>query len=229
MKANAAEQEAPRPGFWGSLSDTERRVILIGTGALIVGTAGFFIARRAVNKRQTRVTLTKATQDGSAASYAMEIAQAFENKDDWWGIQINDIYKTLYAIPSYKVFREVEREYNKLPDQPVLGTDFLEKLTLDESRTTKIILAGKPDQLGARVSGMLLQEWVSRLTNAGSGWGTDEDAITRVLYEIPDKAGAALLDQTLKNSRGYSLDELLEDELSGEELENARLIISTKR
>lgn len=212
--------------FFGNWSARDKKILLWITGGTVVGVAGYLIAHHYYKKAKGARVQQQIVFEGSAASYAQTLINAFEGM----GTDEDSVYQTFADMPSQQFYSKVVKAYKDHPDGGNLGDDLGSELDTSELQTVKNILRAKPVKDGDKPNYDLLPDWSSRLTTAYEGAGTDEDAIYKVLYEVPDKNGLLLLNQQFsKDNDGYSLFTMLDDELSGDDLQKAKTIIASKK
>lgn len=217
----------PQAGtFFGNWSARDKKIFLLVTGGIVVGTTGFLIARHLIKKSKGARVQQQIVFEGSPASFVQDLINAFEGA----GTDEDSIYAVFARMPSQQFYLNVVKAYKDHPNGGNLGDDLGEELDTEELQVVKNILASKPARDGDKPSYGLLPFWSQRLQTAYEGAGTDEDAIYKVLWEVPDQNGLLLLNQNFsKQNGGYSLFTMLDDELSGDELETAKTIIASKK
>jgi hypothetical protein len=162
---------------------------LIGIG--ILG-GGIFYGRKFVQKGISNREENKSFEDGTPATIAKQIKMAFEN-DGWPGTDVVKLRSSLTEIPSKEVFLKVQESYKKLFNGNLIA-DMSDELQSTEYNEMMQIIAAKPPKKGAKISNPNIQYtgWAKRLKAAfdkvyGFLPGTDGDAITAVLSEIPSQ------------------------------------------
>lgn len=220
-------QYVPQSGtFFGNWSARDKKILLMITGGTFIGVTGYLIAHHYYKKAKGARVQQQIVFEGSAASFAQTLINAFEGM----GTDEDSVYKTFSEMPSQQFYLKVVKAYKDHPDGGNLGDDLGSELDTSELQTVKNILSGKPIKDGGKPNYDLLSDWSQRLKTAYDGAGTDEDAIYRVLYEVPDKNGLLLLNQKFsKENNSYSLFTMLDDELSGDDLLKAKTIIASKK
>ncbi len=210
--------------FFGNWTGHDKFLLL--TGGTIVGVAGFFIVRHYYKKSKGERIAQQIVFEESPAAFAQTLINAFEG----WGTVEDDVYQTFADLPSMEFYIKVIDAYKLHPDGGDFGTALAGEFDSTELRYLQNIVKSKPLRTGGKPNYSLLPDWVQRLSTASDGSGTDEDAIYKVLYEVPDKNGLVLLNNELSKGRSpNALYTMLEDELSEEDLLKAKTIIARKK
>ncbi len=220
------EKETPT-GFWGNVSPGLKKGLIISAAVVIIGSAGTYITYRIVRRQRSRKVLKNAIHDGTLESLVEKIDIAFEGA----GTVEEKVYEAFSDIPTQKIADRVaayyEAAYGETLDKAMRGD-----LAEEEIQTVKNILAGKPEMQNGQVNYNLLGDWIRRLNLAKGNWSTDEDAIYRVLWEVPDKNGYTVLSKAItadKNIGYKDLYEFLKGQLDESEQSHAAEIMARKK
>ncbi|MBI3136045.1 MAG: hypothetical protein HYZ14_15315 [Bacteroidetes bacterium] len=230
-------QQQTKQGWWASLTPEQRKLIsniAIGLGiSLIAATLIYFAAKR-IRKIAAAKKESKSLGEDKHATWAKQIKNAFDN-DGWWGTDTAALRKTLREIPSMEDFTKVVSSYKTL----TAGEEELISRMTDELRQTEYdemlaIINSKPKKAKDAKAGAVIYDphgWAKRLNAAvnyrGGGlfWGTDEDAITAVILEMPTQMAFFDTATAYKQDFGTLLmDDLIGDLSFGEVAEYTRMI-----
>jgi hypothetical protein len=210
--------------FFGNWTGHDKFLLL--TGGTIIGVAGFFIVRHYYKKNKGERIAQQIVFEESPAAYAQALINAFEGM----GTDEDAVYQTFADMPSQAFYLKVIDAYKLHPDGGDFGTDLSSEFDSTDLKYLQNIVKSKPAKDGGKPNYSLLSDWSQRLTTATDGMGTDEDAIYKVLYEVPDKNGLVLLNSEFsKGKSSNALYTMLEDELSGDDLLKAKTIIAKKK
>lgn len=125
-----------------AMSDYKTAVIysLIGLGAIGgVVYAGHRMIRQAQINRQER----NSTIEGNPATYAKQFKMAFDNDNVFgWGTNEDQVFNTITAIPTKKMYSKVQDSYYKLYARN-LNADLEDELSSDEYNRFINILSSK--------------------------------------------------------------------------------------
>jgi len=211
--------------FFGNWSARDKKILLLVTGGLVLGTATFLIVRHVVRKRRGERVQRRSVIDGAPEKFAQELVNAMDGA----GTDEEAVFETFSKMPSLHFYTRVAKAYEDHPDGGILADDLVGDLDKEDLRVVMNILNSKPKRDRGEPSYHLLSDWTQRMINAYEGAGTDEDAIYRVLYEVPDKNGFALLNEEFKkHTDGYSMFDMLTEEMEGDDLDYARQIMIEK-
>lgn len=145
------------------------------------------------------------------ASWAKQIDNAFVN-NGWWGTDENLLRNVLREIPSKEDFRKVQKSYKKLSKGENLVTVMTGELKQTEYNEMLAIINSKPEK--AKDAGAVIYDphgWAKRLNAAvnynelGFLWGTDEDAITAVIADMPTQQAFVDTAEVYKDLYGVTL------------------------
>ncbi|MCU0432523.1 MAG: annexin [Bacteroidia bacterium] len=221
------EKQPEASGFWGNVpTGVKVGLIVAGSVLLIGGVGGYFVNRRIKKNRADKI-LRGAVVEGSLANIISKIYEAI----DGGGTNENLLYEAFFDIPTQADYSRVAELYKQAYDQS-LEEDLQGDVEGEERQTLNYIISSKPANKQGKPSYRLLPDWLRRLREAKSWFNTDEDKIYRVLWEIPDKQGAAMLSQAVSQDQQIdyeSLTDYLEGQLDTDELEEARRILSKKK
>ncbi|MBI3518056.1 MAG: hypothetical protein HY062_01695 [Bacteroidetes bacterium] len=138
----------------------------------------------------------KSFEDGSSATVAKQIKMAFEN-DGWWGTNTTALRQTLVSVQSQEDWDKVLKSYERLYSTPTEKANLLKDLS-DELQSTEYnemlqIINVKPKKRGQAPTGNQYQAWAKRFKSAfdkeyGVFPGTDDEAMTAILNELPTQA-----------------------------------------
>lgn len=210
-------------GFWGNVDPGVKKGLVI----LVAGGLTFYVGRRFWKKYRSQKILKNALFEGSLASVAEKINVAVTG----WGTDEQKVYEAFSDIPTQAQAAQVARLYKDAYTE-TLDEALREDLNTEELQTVKNIIAGKPKNKLDKPNYKLLEDWLRRLGQAAGTFLTDEDAIYRVLWEVPDKKGYVLLSAAAaaKKLSGYkSLVEYLQGQLGGSGLAIALYIMKRKK
>ena len=239
MKHNNQNSKVSYSSASGELEDaftTKEKVQYTLLGVLVLG-GSFFIGRNLIRTAKANSEEKKTYEDGSSATYAKQIKMAFEN-DMWfgWGTDETALRKTIRAIPSKQVFREVINSYQNLYNSSMMK-DMQDELTTTEYNEILAIIAAKPEKY---IAGMIQQvaaiqylAWAKRLKAAfdiryAGLPGTDEDAIKAVFMEIPTQTDFAKVALVYNKEYSSNLMKDLKSELEFWEYNPMMKIINAK-
>ena len=203
--------------------------------SVVVLGGSFFIGRNLIRTAKANNEEKKTYQEGSSATFAKQIKMAFEN-DMWlgWGTDKTALRKTIRAIPSKQMFREVINSYQNLYNSSMMK-DMQDELTTTEYNEMIAILAAKPEKNNGAVTqpSLQYQSWAKRLKAAfdiryGGLPGTDEDAIKAVFIEIPTQADFTKVGVVYNNEYSSNLIKDLKSELEFWEYQPMMQIINAK-
>lgn len=215
---------------------TKEKIQYTILGVLVIG-GSFFIGRGLIRTAKANNEERKTYEEGSSATYAKQIKMAFEN-DTWfgWGTDENALRKTIRAIPSKQVFREVIQSYQNLYNSSMMK-DMQDELTTTEYNEMLAIIAAKPERYIAgqaqALTAIQYLPWAKRLKAAfdiryAGLPGTDEDAIKAVFMEIPTQTDFAKVGIAYQREYGNNLIKDLKGELEFWEYSPMMKIITSK-
>lgn len=218
--------ETDAPGFWGSVDPKVKTGLVIGATVLVVGGGIYYFARKGIQEHRSRKVLKNAIYEGSLESMVEKLNIAVDGA----GTDEQKVYEAYSDIPTQNHVEKVQKLYEAAYDE-TLDEAMRGDLDSDEDQTIKNIVAGKPKFTGGKPNYDLTDDWIRRLKSAKGTFSTDEDAIYRVLWEVPDYNGYNILSTAIgKNTDvGYAnLNEYLTGELDDQEQEDARYIMNRK-
>ena len=214
---------------------TKEKIQYTLIGVVVLG-GSFFVGRSLIKNAKAIGEEKKTYEEGSSATYAKQIKMAFDN-DMWfgWGTDESALRKTVRAIPSKQVFREVINSYQNLYNSSMMK-DMQEELTTTEYNEMLAIIAAKPEKFTGGIQQLTTahyQSWAKRLKAAfdityGVFPGTDEDAIKAVFMEIPTQADFTKVGIAFKTEYGRNLITDLKSELELWEYKPMMQIITAK-
>jgi hypothetical protein len=216
--------QTQQKGFWSSLSERDKHGLLIAGISATVGTILFFVGKYVIRRVKQRNLSKTVVFDNSPANYVQVLYNAFENA----GTDEYSVYQAFADMPTVKFYLQVSKAYEIKESGTTLGERLAEELDSEELQVVSNIIKAKPVKKGTNANYSLLSNWVSRLMAASGSWNTDEEAIYKVLYEIPDHKGINLVSQELVKQNKTSLSEFLTDQLDEDELSKAQEIINRK-
>jgi hypothetical protein len=218
---------ADNVGFWGNIDPKVKKGLVIGVSVLILGGGGYYFIRKRQKEGKARKILSKAVHSRTPESSVLKINTAI----DGLGTDLEKIYEAYAEIPTRNGVDQVAKLYYQ-----AYGETLDKALTGDigsvEMQTIQNITSSKPEKKGMKPNYDLLSDWIFRLQKAAGYFNTDENAIYRVLWEVPDRNGIDVLSAAIQNDSELgkkSLVEFLESQLgSGDELDHAREIVARK-
>jgi hypothetical protein len=156
---------------------------------------------------------------------------ALQNAMQGWGTDEKKVKETLASMTDPALRAKVIEEYEKQTG------DRLSKALADEGMGSEGV---KPDDFKSTPNGPVLDDKkveelakskdvklaVSSILGATDRWGTDEKAISAALKGKSPEEIAAIKRAFREHSGGKELDDVLEDELSGTELKEAKALMS---
>jgi hypothetical protein len=223
-------ETTPQPapvGFWGNVPTGVKVGLVVGVTVLTFGGMGWYFYRRKQKQQRADKILRGAVVEGSLANIISKIYEAI----DGGGTKESLLYEAFFDIPTRADFQRVAVLYQQAYDQS-LEEDLRGDVEGEERQTITNIISSKPADKHGKPSYQLLPDWLRRLREAKSWLNTDEDKIYRVLWEIPDFIGAAMLSKAIANDTQIDYDSLtdyLKGQLDTDELEEARRILSKKK
>lgn len=185
-----------RRGWTGSLTEGQRKfvnTVLIGLGVTGIGVLAFWLAKRQVQKIQSKNEQNKSFGSDRHATWAKQFKQAFDN-DGWWGTDVPLVRQTMRAIPSKEDFKKVQESYKRMYKGANLIYRMSDELTKMEYQEMLAIKNAKPEKLAEGTKPPKINDpygWARRINSAvnytwlGFMSGTDEEAIKAVFQEIP--------------------------------------------
>jgi len=182
----------------GFLTDDEKRMLVrvgIGAGIGLAGIATALIFRHYWRGARARAERQNTFDDDKPASLANRLVMAFDN-NGYWGTRVSDVRKVFLEIDSKAEFEQVAKSYKKLQKGEDLASRLEAELTNWERDEMQAILAAKPERTGGALpdANAIYKQWAKRLYNGiyplefGFWPNTDEDAIIKVISEIPTQA-----------------------------------------
>lgn len=173
------------------------------------------------------------------ATWAKQFKIGFNN-GGWYAGTIEEVVRgTLLEIPSKQDFRKVEKSYSKLFKGEVLAEKLEAELSHTEFAEMKAIYNGKPETAKEAQQGVPIFDpdgWAVRIHAGvsyewlGIGWGTDWEAIKRVILEMKEAGGQRAYEATQTAYRekfGDSLTDALKGDLSTSELDWIKRTLNT--
>ena len=183
-----------------SASDKQRKIII--TTGIVVGISalGLLAAHLLIKKGKkviSKIEEGRVFSGDQHAAWAKRFKVAFLN-DGWAGTIETVVRNTLLEIPSKEDFKKVENSYSKMFEGEVLGKTLESELSHTEYAEMVAIFNSKPEKSKNVQKGVPIfdpEGWAIRIHAGVSyqwlsiGWGTDWEAIKRVIIEMK-KAGA---------------------------------------
>lgn len=213
-------------GFFSNWDARSKKILFVSVSALLLGGTTYFIVKSQLKKRRAEKLYKNVVVDGSYSSRVQQLVSAIDGA----GTNEQLVFLTLSTLRSLADYRKLEKAYSNHPDGGSLGEDLTGDLSEEDLQVVRNIIGSRPNRTGQKPPYHLLENWVDRLTTAYKGSGTDEEGIYNVLHEIPDKRGLGLVNEKFKTKNGgLSIYTMLEDEMSGEDLDYAKNLIKIKQ
>jgi hypothetical protein len=214
-------------GFWDNVDPKVKKGVIIGAGVL-TGFTVSYIGYRVYRRWRSRQILKQAIHDGTLASIVEKIDIALVGM----GTDEEKVYEAISDIETQTQADRVAELY-KTAYEETLDEAYRGDLNSDEIQTVKNIVAGKPKFRNGKTNYDLLDSWIRRLSAAKGTFSTDEDAIYRVLWEVPDRNGYSVLSNAINTNQsttGYaSLHDYLVGQLDETEQSHAAEIMARKK
>lgn len=216
-----------------------KQPITVGQGILyavliagVVG-GGYYLYTRVRANKAEKLTYIEGTPEADAKLLRMAIED-----DSWFNIGTNNeaIRRVLRSVPSKEHFFKIENAYNRLYTSSLMR-DMKSDLSTSEFEEMLAILSIKPDKGNTLLPVALTDEqytaWCKRIKAAFDlkNWifpGTDEDAITAVVLEVPTQTAYAKLEAFYMKTYGRVLDHALQDELEPWEYRDHNKLVESK-
>ena len=215
--------QSGKQGWWASLTPEQRKIvanIAIALGISLTAALAIYFGSKFVRGKIANAEETKSLGEDEHATWAKQIKNAFDN-NGWWGTDTVLLRNTLRTIPSKEDFKKVQNSYNKLYKGENLVNTMTGELKQTEYDEMLAIINSKPEKAKDAKKGAVIydpQGWAQRLHSAvnyswaGLFWGTDEDAITAVILEMPSQTAFVDTANVYKQTYGT----LLMDDLMGD-------------
>lgn len=228
-------KKAVANNWWSRLTPKQQKLITdfaIGTGITLVAATALYFGVKFVKGKISNHERGKGFGESEHATWADQIRNGILNDGVWVGTNVPAIRNALIEIPSKQDFEKVEKSYKRQFNSRNLVDDLRGDLSTTEYEEMLAILESKPEK--ARDVGAPIFDphgWAKRLNAAvnyetwGFLWGTDKDAITAVIKEIPTVAAFEETATVYYNEYGVTLAEDLKGDLSPSEfLEYVQMI-----
>ncbi|MEM6271422.1 MAG: hypothetical protein AAF998_18445 [Bacteroidota bacterium] len=215
-------------------------------GAVVAGASGvlYLILRGVLKNQQYNRTVNASDDTGEPDWFANRIYDAFNPDTPFgWGTDEELVRDTISDVPHRKFWEQVKGKYFDLTKRT---SHLMEDLEKEVSNHMKAEILAIIDSMPAnqreannrdpfQVTDRMLKNWAIRI-KAGADYestffwpyGTDEEAIYKVLNELPNFAAFCMLNGKYFQLYGKSALTELSDEMSGEDLEKAYRILQSK-
>jgi len=222
-------QQAEKLSWWQSLTPEQRKVvssIAIALGISLVAAVAIHFGMKFVRNKIANSEENKSLGRDKHATWAKQIKNSFDN-NGWWGTDEVLLRNTLREIPSKEDFKKVQTSYRKLYSGSNLIEDMTSELKQTEYNEMLAIINAKPEKAKDAKKGVEIYDphgWAKRFNAAvnynwlGLFWGTDEDAITAVVLELPSQQAYLDTAAVYQDMYGVSLLEDLKGDLSDDEI-----------
>lgn len=240
QKASASAPKGVKASWWHSLTETQRKVIVwtaIVLGLSLVSFVAIKFGSVAVKNVRSNQELTKIDGSSKFATWANLIGNALDNNGIWFGTDEQALRRVLREIPSKQDWEKVKRSYKVQFKGNVLVDDMRKDLSTTEFDEMLAIINSKPNKARDVKKGAVIYDpigWAKRINAAvnyrawGWFWGTDEDAITAVVMEIPSQKAYQDTAEAYRAEYGIAMITDLEGDLSESQLATYRKMILQK-
>lgn len=237
IKTNAVQRG--NHTWWQELTEGQRKVVTTTTlvlGISLVSAVTIYIGSNIVRNQLAKNEESKSFGKDEYTTWAKQLKNAFDN-NGWWGTNEALIRSTLIEIPSKESFQKVNNAYRRLFKGESLvrtltdelkDTEYNEMLAIINSKPLKdkeansIEVVNDPEGWSIRINSAINYEWL------GFGWGTDEEAISAVIREIPTQKAFYETMITYKKKYGTELLADLKGDLDTETYVNHQRTILNK-
>ena len=224
--------------WWSRMTPKQQKLIMdiaIGSGITLVAATALYFGVRFFKKKIGNHERGKGFGESSHATWADQIRNGILNDGVWLGTDVPAIRKAMIEIPSKQDFEKVKKSYKRQFNSRNLVDDLRGDLSTTEFDEMLAIIQSKPEK--AKDAGVPIYDphgWAKRLNAAvnyetwGFLWGTDIDAITAVVNEIPTVEAYQETAKVYYNEYGVALLEDLKGDLSLSELQKYAKMIAQK-
>jgi len=229
-------QESFRPSIATTLKDeswTLKEKIVYGLLAAVGVGGSIWIGRKLILNAVSNKEELKSFEDGTPATIAKQIKMAFEN-DGWWGTNTEALRAALIAVPSQEEWGKVVKSYKKQYNANLIH-DLSDELQSTELNEMMQIINSKPLKKGQAVQANVFRAWAKRLKAAFDKSysflpGTDSQAVTVTLNEIPSQAAFVKVGVEYKTLFGTNiLDDLKGEAEFGQYNEWLQIIVKKRK
>ncbi len=232
-------QREQKQTWWTSLTPEQRKVITniaIALGVSLIAAFTIYFGIRIVRKQIANVEENKSLGKDQHATWAKQIKNAFDN-NGWWGTDEALLRNTIKEIPSQEDFEKVQASYRKLYEGANLVETMTGELKQTEYNEMLAIIEGKPEKAKDAKKGVVIYDpdvWAKRFNAAvnyqwlGVFWGTDTEAITAVVNELPSQQAFVETAAAYRKLYGVSLMDDLTGDISPTEIANYKATVLRK-
>jgi len=238
-KTTVVVQQAGKQTWWTSLTPEQRKIVsnvAIGLGISLAALTAIYFGNKFIRNKIANVEESKSLGRDDHATWAKQIKNSFDN-NGWWGTDTVLLRNTLREIPSKEDFKKVQVSFNKLYSGENMIDSMTGELKQTEYNEMLAIINSKPEKAKDAKKGIPIYDphgWAQRINAAinynwaGLFWGTDEEAITAVVIEMPTQQSFLDTAKVYSTTYGTSLMADLRGDIDESEIDKYKSIILLK-